>query len=706
VSTRHAPEGVTRRGLLLGGGALVVAFQAGCALPVIPRRPAPDLEAAAAWIAHAGGRYTLVLPRVEMGQGVLTALHQVACEELGIERDALQTRLHDSAALPVVRATVGSESMQSYALPLAQACATLHDALARGQVAGRLVVQERPVCELRAFRRGGRHVGRSVPPLQGRGIVTGAPLYAADQRPPGLLHGRVLRAPVAPELASRLRGFDAAAARAVSGFVALVQDEALQLGAAPGLGIVARTPGALDRIAAALAPQWESVDPDRGFDAASVEALLDIDARLARGRPAHTVLREPMQEPHPVGDGRWDVDLRLDLPAAAHGAIEPRAAVAIVADGRATLWAGTQDVFYVRDVLARRLGLDETAVTVHGCRVGGAFGGRTLCTVELEAALLARAAGAPVKVQWTRAQELAQGFHRPPSSHRVRARLAGGRVVAWQHAQASGHILLTNAALPPWLQRIASLRGDGGVARGALPPYRLGARDIAFDLVRLPVYTGPWRGLGAAANGFVVESAIDACARAAGADPLAFRLAHADDPRLARVLQRVAALAGWGTPPAAPPAGVRRGRGIAGGVYKGASWAAVVADVEIAADGAVRCSALWCVHDGGRVVHPGLVRAQCEGNLVWGLGMLWCDALPLADSRVAAGGFDAAPIPRLADVPPMTVDLVDGDEPPGGAGETAIVCAAAALANALTDASGRRPLRLPLPGAPVPRWPA
>ncbi|MCW5609426.1 MAG: xanthine dehydrogenase family protein molybdopterin-binding subunit [Rubrivivax sp.] len=692
-------RGLTRRGLLVGGGALLVAFQPGCALPVIPRRPAPDLEAAAGWIAHAGGRYTLVLPRVEMGQGVLTALHQVACEELGIGWDALQTRLHDSASLPPVRATVGSESVQAYALPLAQACATLRDAVARGQAGGRLVVQPRPIEALRFMRRGGAQVGRSPPPLQGRAIVTGAPLYAADQRPPGLLFGRVLRAPVVPELRSRLRAFDAAAARAVPGFVALVQDDALRLGAAPGLGIVARTPGALDRIAAALAPQWEV---DGGFDAATVDALLDIDARLARGRPAHAVVREPL----PDGGARWDVDLRFDIPAAAHGAIEPRAAGARVAEGRATLWAGTQDVFYVRDVVARRLGLDEAAVTVHGCRVGGAFGGRTLCTVELEAALLARAADAPVKVQWTRAQELAQGFHRPPSSHRVRVRLAGTRVVAWQHAQASGHILLTNAALPPWLQRIASLRGDGGVARGALPPYRLGARDIGFDLVRLPVFTGPWRGLGAAANGFVVESAIDACARAAGVDPLAFRLAHADDPRLARVLQRVAALAGWAAPRAAPPAGVRRGRGIAGGVYKGASWAAVVADVEIAADAAVRCTALWCVHDGGRVIHPGLVRAQCEGNLVWGLSMLWCDALPIADSRVAATGFDAAPVPRLADVPPMRVELVDGDEPPGGAGETAIVCAAAALANALTDASGRRPLRLPLPGAPVPRWPA
>ncbi|MBX3637496.1 MAG: molybdopterin-dependent oxidoreductase [Rubrivivax sp.] len=690
--------------MLAGGGTLLVAFQAGCALPVIPRRPAPDLEAAAAWIGHADGRYTLVLPRVEMGQGVLTALHQVACEELGIEWHALHTRLHDSAALPLVRATVGSESMQAYVVPLAQACATLRDALAGPQArrhGGRRVVQERPLSELRALRRGGRHVGRSVPLLHGREIVTGAPLYAADQRPAGLLFGRVLRAPVSPELRSRLRGLDAAAARAVPGFVALVQDEALDLGAAPGLGIVARTPGALDRIADALAARWEV---DGGFDAAQVDALLDIDKRLARGRLAHTVLREPL--PDSARSAPWDVDLRFDLPAAAHGAIEPRAAVAVVADGRATVWAGTQDVFYVRDVLARRLGLDKDAVTVHGCRVGGAFGARTLCTVELEAALLARAAGAPVKVQWTRAQELAQGFHRPPSSHRVRARLAGGRIDAWQHAQASGHILLTNAALPPWLQRIASLRGDGGVARGALPPYRLGARDIAFDLVRLPLFTGPWRGLGAAANGFVVESTIDACAQASGADPLAFRLAHCDDARLDRVLRRVAALAGWSAPRAATPAGVRRGRGIAGGVYKGSSWAAVVAEVEIAPDGSVRCSGLWCVHDGGRVIHPGLVRAQCEGNLVWGLGMLWCDALPLAHSRVAAGGFDAAPIPRLGDVPPMVVELVDGDEPPGGAGETVIVCAAAALANALTDASGVRPLRLPLPGAPVPRWPA
>ena len=276
---------------------------------------------------------------------------------------------------------------------------------------------------------------------------------------------------------------------------------------------------------------------------AELAAPLDIDRRLAGGHtPAHTVHEDRVAEGAP-----WDVDLRIDIDAAPHHAIELRAAVAaFAADGLLTLWAGTQDAFYVADVLARRLGLPPERVQGQGiarlqpqqvrpCRLGGAFGGRTIATVELEAALLAQAVGAPVKVQWTRAMELQQAFHRPPSSHRVRARLAAdGGLADWWHAQTSGHVLFTAAALPAWLQTLASLRGDGGVARGMALPYRAARRFAGFELERLPVPSGPWRGLGAGPNGLAMESAIDEAARRAGADPLAWRRRHATEPRKVR----------------------------------------------------------------------------------------------------------------------------------------------------------------------------
>ena len=397
------------------------------------------------------------------------------------------------------------------------------------------------------------------------------------------------------------------------------------------------------------------------------------------------------------------MDLRLDIPFAAHAGIEPRTALAAFArdaEGRERLrlWTGSQDPFYVRDTLLRHLGLDEDQVEVQVCRLGGGFGARTLVLAELEAALLARAAAAPVKVTWTREQEFAQGFHRPPSSHRLRARVQDGRITHWWHAFASSHILFTPAAMPAWMQRAADFVGDRGVARGAELPYAVARQRIEFDALRLPVHGGPWRGLGAGPNGLAMESAIDACARAAGADALAFRLAHLEDARLAAVLQAVAADAGWGRRRAPAPAGWRQGRGLACGIYKQASRVAVVADVEVeAASGEVRVTRMWCAHDCGRVFDSDGVRAQVEGCLVWCLGMVLVEQLPLAASRVAAAGFAESPIPRFAQVPPLQVRLVESGAAPSGAGESAMSAGGGAIANALFDATGVRCTRFPVP---------
>ncbi|MDR7333138.1 molybdopterin cofactor-binding domain-containing protein [Roseateles asaccharophilus] len=661
---------LSRRGVLAG---LTVVLFSGCALPVIPKRPAPKLEDALGWIRHDGaGLYTLWLPRVEMGQGILTGLKQIACAELGVAWDAVTVKLPSTQDIPRVKATVGSDSIKDYALPLAQGCALLRDAVARGGFAAagdKPPTPRWPTADRPDLRR---------PPLaQGEAIVTGRPLYVADVRRPGMVFGRVLYAPLSPEFASSPRAFDEAAARALPGFVALVRSPLFEQGQARGIAIVAATPGALDRITRALAVQWQMQTPSVGG-----RELLDVDARLPHAVHDDSVPRE----------GAWDVDLRFDIPPATHASIEPRAAVAeFDAQGRLQLWVGSQDVFYQRDVVAKRLGLDDDEITVHSHRLGGAFGARTICTVELEAAVLARAVGKPVKVQWTRAQEFAQGFHRAPSRHRLRVRLKDGRLQHWWHAFASAHVLFTNAAMPPWMQSVSRFIGDAGVARGAKLPYRAALRETRFALQRLPVLTGPWRGLGAGPNHFAVESTIDECARLVGQDPLAFRLAHVEDARLARVLQRVAQAANWGQ----PLAGERVGRGLACGIYKDMSYAAVVADVAVAPDGAARVLRLWCAHDCGRVVNASQVRAQCEGNLVWCVGMVLVEQLPFEAGEVKAASFADSPIPRWGDIPQMHIELVDEGDAPTGAGETAMVAGGAAIANALRAATGVRLTSLP-----------
>jgi len=675
---------LSRRTFFKGSGALLsVAFLPACAsLPVIPKRPAPNTQMGLGWISHQSGSFVLTLPRVEMGQNIATALRQIAGEELGVRPESIQVKLHGTRDIERVRATVGSESIMDFALPLARACATLRQALQQGQIRGEIAALDFPVEQLRAFSSHTQWVGRSPTLAQGLELVTGQPLFVSDVRLPGMVYGRILRAPVSPEIPSRAAAWDERSARAVSGFVALVRHANLQMSASEGMGIVAQTPGALDRIEQALNIRWQT---DGAVDDPSVRQAIDIDLRLASRARRQKYVRDDA-----IPAGAWDVDLRFDIPLAAHAAIEPRVAVArSIGDDGLEMWVGSQDVFYQRDVVCRRLGLSEDKVEVHGCRVGGAFGAKTISTVELEAAVLAHALKLPVKVQWTRAQEMTQAFHRPPSSHRVRVRLTDGQMTAWDHDFASSHILFTSAVVPAWMQKFTDVIGDDGVARGAQLPYKAGLVRTGFDVVRLPVHTGPWRGLGAGPNGFVIESTIDECARAAGIEPVHFRLQHMEEPRLRRVLEQAVATA---PPSPAAPRGKRLGRGVACGIYKKTSFAAVVADVMVdAASGEVEVLHMHCAHDCGRVINPDQVRAQCEGNMVWGLGMVLVDGL-----STQARHFGDSPIPRITQLPKLSVQLVDEGEAPSGAGETAIVASGAAIANAIRAATGWRLTVLPL----------
>lgn len=686
-----------RRGFLGAAAGLTVTFgalAAGCsAIPVIPKRPMPEPGDALGWLRHREGRFELFVPCAEMGQHVGPALRRIAAVELGVAADRVTLRSPSSRDIGRVKATVGSDSLKDFALPLARACASLREALAAGRTDGRIEVAAWPREQLRSLRAGVASAAQGER-TDLRAIVTGAPLYAADMRLPGMVYGRVLRAPVSPELVSRPESWNEAAARRLPGFVAVVVDTRLRHANSGGLGLVAQTPGALDRLEQALAVRWQV---EGGFEPSQIDTTLDIDSHLARGELRHGLRRDALDTQDP-----WTVDLRIDLPFAAHAAIEPRAALAHVetdtaGNERLHVHTGTQDLFYVRDVLARRLDLAAERVVVQACRIGGGFGARTLVLVELDAAVLAWAVRRPVKLMWTRAQEFAHGFHRPPSSHRVRARVAHGRITDWWHAFTSSHILFTPAAMPAWMQRAADVVGDQGVARGAALPYAVARQRIEFDALRLPVHGGPWRGLGAGPNALVVETAVDACARATGRDALAFRLAMTEDLRLQQVLRAVASDARWpSSRSGSRTGGARRGRGLACGVYKAGSRVAAVADVEVSAGGEVRVTALWCAHDCGVVIDPDGVRAQVEGCLVWCLGLVLVEALPLRTSGVAAAGFAESPIPRFDQIPRISVRLMDSDAEPTGAGESAMTAGAAAIANAVFDATGRRPIRLPL----------
>ncbi len=674
----------------LGAGALAAGFTLYANMPAIPKRPSPDGKAATGWISHRDGRFRLLLPRIEMGQNIATGMKQVACDELGAAWGDVDVEMQDTRAMDIVRATVGSESIRDFAVPLAQACASLRDAVARGETRGEILVTLRPVSQLRAFSGGGDHVGQSPPLVQALEIVRGDPVYAGDVRLEGMVYGRVLRSPTSPEIASRPKSLNEDAAKAEPGYISIVEDKRLYQGNSLGIGIIAATPGALDRIADALDVEWAV---EGSFEQPDIDAAIDIDRHLAKGNLAYQV-----QDDDIGADTDWDVDLRFDIPAAAHAPIEPRCAVARIG-GADTLeiWVGNQDIFYVRDHVADVLNRAKNKIAVKAHRVGGGFGGKAICTVESEAAILAERSGRPVKVQWTRAQEYRFGYHRPPTSHRIRVSLNGGNLDRWHHAFTSSHIFFTNAAVPRWMQYGTDLVvGDPGVARGSELHYRTDRARIEYDLERLPLLGGAWRGLGAGPNKLAQESAIDECAIKAGRDPLEFRLQHIDDPRLAAVLRRAGELADWSSNPRPDHGSVRTGRGVACGIYKSMSYAATVAEVVVDDDGAVRVTRLYCTHDCGLVINPDQVRAQCEGNLVWGVGMVLSDQLNASMSGIEAESFGEAPVPLYTDVPRMHIELMDNSAPPTGAGETAIVSAAGAIANAIRDATGIRLTRFPV----------
>jgi CO/xanthine dehydrogenase Mo-binding subunit len=689
--------GWTTAGLtVVAGGGMMV-------LPALPHFRAPTPVDAAAWLSlRPDGTIELVLPRAEIGQGISIALCQIVAEEVDFPLERIVPRHPTTERLPPVRATVGSDSITIFGPLLAQAAAALAKALrAAGMVAGeipggdwaKVAVPPRLITadEIRGARprsfeqTAKRRVGQDEPICDLRAIVSGeSSLYADDIRLPGMIFAMLV--PTA-RLGATIADVDTRAARDVAGFLETRQIDGR-------LYVLAESRSALERCLSRLSVGWAGGTVAH----ADIDRAIDVDAALAQGLLQHVLVRETF-----AATQGFDIDIRLDVPMAAHAAMEPRTAVAVPSsNGGVRVWTGTQDVSFVHATLCKWLGLSSARVVVHGCRVGGGFGGKTTVALEHHAALLAQEFSRPVKVQWTREAEFREGFHRPPSSHRIRAALAAdGSIAAWHHAFRSGHVIFTSAAMGPVLQAATSVVGDPGVARGARPPYRIERQRIEFEDVRLPVHTGPWRGLGAAPNSWAIETAIDALARHHGLDPFALRrhllTGSGDDAasslrrhRLRTCLDVVTDRADWST----RQSDRNIGYGLACGIYKEMSYAAVVA--EVVRDGArAKVRHLWCAHDCGQMINPGQVRAQVEGNLVWGLGMALHENLEVAEGHIGATSYADYQVPRFSDTPSMTIDLLASDAAPSGAGETAIVAATAAITNAIAAMTGQIVQRLP-----------
>jgi CO/xanthine dehydrogenase Mo-binding subunit len=304
-------------------------------------------------------------------------------------------------------------------------------------------------------------------------------------------------------------------------------------------------------------------------------------------------------------------------------------------------------------------------------------------------------------VQWSREDEFRSARNRPASTHRIKlAANAQGRLTDWWHAFASGHIIFARGRLPDWMLRAARLMGDLGVARGSTPPYAADQIRVEYRDVDLPIDLGTWRSLGAAPNTFAIESAIDELARLRDLDPVEFRLKNLppEHDRLAACLRRTRELA----EKVDRPRGAIVGRGYACGIYEENSFVAASADIQVdAATGAIRVVRMCCVQDVGLAINPDQLKAQIEGNLIWGLGMALTERVDIGLSETVSLNFDRYVIPRMQDAPAFDIEIISPrNVPPAGAGETALIVGPPAIANALRDATGQRYSSLPIRGIP------
>ena len=613
-----------------------------------------------AWLhVDAGGSVTAFTGKVEVGQGTRRALRMIVAEEMETPLDTVSLVMGDTDLCPFDIGTFGSMSMATAATDLQRAAAAARDALAHDDaIAAGTRRLEVVTTEPRLTPADRWHLAGHTAASGDVAAVTGVKRFTSDLSRPGMRHGRLLRP---PSFGARLRSADTSAARALPGVTVVVDGELI--------GVVAPTREAADAALAAVRAQW-----DAGVEVAEA----DLEDHL-RTHPVEVEGWEGAYE-HDAGDFDGAIasaEVRIDAtyvtPYLAHAPLETRVALAEWDAGRLTVWTGTQQPFNTRHALAEALEVQEAMVRVIVPDTGAGFGGKHSPDVAIAVARLARAAGAPVRLRWSREEEFTWAYFRPAAVIDITAgTTADGVISAWSFVDING--------------------GSAGIST----PYEIPHQRLRFQPADSPLPQGPYRALAATANTFARESCMDEMAGTLGIDPLQFRLHHLTDERLAEVLTAAADRFGW----AGQPGESGRGSGVAAGIEKNGRVATCVevrvrgTDLEV-----VRVvTAFEC----GAVIDPDNLRNQIEGATIMGLGGALFEAVHFAGGRILNPRFSEYRVPRFSDIPPIDVVLLDRpDLPSAGAGETPIIAIAPALANAISNATGRRIRSLPLLDDPV-----
>ena len=710
---------VTRRAFIKTGAGLVIGFSLPPRLVPAPRRAEAPF-APNAWVrVGTDGIVTLTVDKSEMGQGSQTGLAMILAEEL--EADWSKVRLgpvpENAAGWSRRMSTGGSTAIRTSWDPLRKAGATaremlitaaaeawkvdrttcraengavVHEPSGRRLPYGKLATRaarlavptDAPLKDPKNF----RLLGRRVPRLDTPSKVDGSATFGIDVTVPGMLVASIERCPV---FGGRIKRHDATKAKALPGVRAVVELEgspwtgqggAWGVGCAAGVAVVADTYWHAFQGRKALEIEWDEGEAT-SLDSDGIRAML---ARRAE-QPAVEARKDGDAATALAGAARR-VEAVYEVPFLHHATMEPMNCTAHVRADGCDVWAPTQNQTRAQEVTAELAGLPKETVRIHTTFLGGGFGRRLEPDFVSEAVRVSQAVGAPVKVIWTREDDVRHGFYRPASHNRFAAGLDGaGNPIAWSHRVVAPPILLKFGPLEKGLDRTL-VDGAQNLPYG-IP--NILVDQVAVDL--LPIPRGFWRSVGISHNAFVTECFFDEVAAAAGKDPYQLRRALlADRPRHRRVLDLAADKAAWGTP---LPAG--RGRGIALAEWE-PTVCAQVAEVTVESDGSVRVHRVVCAVDCGPTVNVGQIEAQMEGGIVYGLTAALYGEITIAQGRVKQGNFDDYPMLRLREMPRVEVYIVPSSEKQGGIGEPAVGPIAPAVCNAIFAATGKRIRKLPI----------
>lgn len=665
------------------GAGIAVAFSTSSSWASVLQGESGPEDQLSAWI-HIGndGKVTVFTGKAEVGQNIRTSLAQIVAEELPVPFESITMVMGDTALTPYDRGTFGSRSTPYMGPQLRKAAATAREVLlemaaSQWKVKREALTMQNGVIRSHDNRKSisageltqGKELiyplsgsakikpvnewkvaGTSVRKVNGDSFLTGKHKFVSDMKLPGMLYGKILRAPA---YGSKLVSADVSKAHALKG-VTVVKDGEF-------IGVTAPAPELARKALSLIETKWNfEKQPSR-------DEIFAYLRQRAGNIPAADAMLEKAFNAAPVKASQT-----FNVNYIAHVPLEPRAGVAMWEGNKLTVWTGTQRPFGVQEELSEVFNMPKENIRVIQPDTGSGYGGKHTGEAGIEAARLAKAAGKPVKVVWTREEEFTWAYFRPAGVIEVKASCSSdGLLKSWEfHNYNSGGAGIQN-------------------------PYKAPHEQIQFHRSESPLRQGSYRALAAPANVFARESIIDDLAAGIKMDPVAFRLKNLDEPRMKAVVEAAAEKFGWSN---FKPSRAGAGKGIACGTEK-ASFVATCVEASVNDEGTPKVHRVVVAYECGAIINPEHLENQVQGAILQGLGGALFERINFKDGKILNASMSKYRVPRFSDTPELHVVLLNRrDIDPAGAGETPIIAIAPAIRNAVLNATGKGIYTLPLSG--------